>query len=74
VVLVLHAPHPEAGGLLLSKLGKHCKSAGVRVSSSRFACLVQFRTSKQHHKQQWANVMVLTGDGFNCVVIVKNDV
>jgi hypothetical protein len=26
VVLVLHAPHPEAGGLLLSKLGKHCKS------------------------------------------------
>jgi hypothetical protein len=32
VVLVLHAPHPEAGSLLLSKLGKHCKSAedGVR--------------------------------------------
>ena len=28
VVLVLHAPHPEAGSLLLSKLGKHCKSAG----------------------------------------------
>jgi hypothetical protein len=28
VVLVLHAPHPEAGGLLLSKLGKHCKSVG----------------------------------------------
>ena len=33
VVLVLHAPHPEAGGLLLSKLGKHCKSGkGVRWS------------------------------------------
>jgi hypothetical protein len=40
VVLVLHAPHPEAGGLLgLRKLREHCKSANgdVRGNVDQFA-------------------------------------
>jgi hypothetical protein len=40
VVLVLHAPHPEAGGLLgLRKLREHCESAevGVRWQLADFA-------------------------------------
>ena len=40
VVLVLHAPHPEAGGLLgLRKLREHCKSVekGVRYRTLQLA-------------------------------------
>jgi hypothetical protein len=63
VVLVLHAPHPEAGGLLLSKLGKHCKSAGARVTSNEVS-RAKFDVDSKRAKNHSATVL-LTGDGFN---------
>ena len=63
MVLVLHAPHPEAGGLLLSKLGKHCKSAKARVTSNEVSS-AKFDVDCNRAKNHSATGL-LTGDGFN---------